>query len=186
MNKIPAPPLLTATFISATIARLFGYTPQEFLATPGLLIGNWIFRGIGSGRGFDVRSLVDQLSQSFTATGRRVRFRVEVTPVQFPIETALPSGMILVELITNILKYAYPDGRSGEALVRLAVAEGRVNLTVADDGVGLPADFDISKARSFGWQLIRNLSTQLDALTTIDQEGGARVTVSFPFENPNA
>jgi PAS domain S-box-containing protein len=127
-----------------------------------------------------IRSLVDQLSQSATGGGHRIRFKIEAEPLRLPIESALPTGMILVELVTNILKYAYPGERTGEAWVRLSAAEGRVHLTVGDDGVGLPPAFNPENTRSFGWQLITNLTTQLDGEIALNRESGTHVTISFP------
>ena len=69
--------------------------------------------------------------------------------------------MILCELLTNVFKYAFPDGRSGTADVSVTAADGHMHLDVSDDGVGLPQDFDPSSSSSFGWQLIRNLTAQL-------------------------
>jgi PAS domain S-box-containing protein len=128
-----------------------------------------------------VRSLVGQLAQSFAHATRHVRTRVETAPVMLHIESALPCGMILAELITNVFKYAFPEERSGEIVVRLAIAAGRIELMVADNGAGLPAGFDPETARSFGWQLIRNLTEQLDGAIVIQREAGTCVTVSFPL-----
>lgn len=127
-----------------------------------------------------VRSLVHQLAPSSAGAGPSLHFKVDVVPLGLCIEQALPCGMILVELLTNVIKYAFPDGRRGEALVQLTLANGRISLTVSDDGVGLPPDFDAETPASFGWQLIRNLTTQLEGLTTVEQAAGTRVTVSFP------
>jgi PAS domain S-box-containing protein len=126
-----------------------------------------------------VRSLVDQFAHSAGVSGR-IRFTVETAPVMLPIGAALPCGMVLVELLTNVIKYAFPGDRRGDALVRLGAADGRVSLTVGDNGVGLPAGFDPAETHSFGWQLIRNLTTQLNGVTTLVRESGTSVTLAFP------
>lgn len=110
-----------------------------------------------------------------------VQVNVEGPRLQLPIGVVLPCGMVLVELVTNVLKHAYPDGRPGEAVVRLAVEAGRVTLIVRDTDVGLPDDFDPEAAGTFGWQLIRNLTVQIGGTTVIERSGGTCVTVSFPY-----
>jgi len=127
------------------------------------------------------RALVAQLTDSQSGGGSRVTFRVEANTVLLPIQTAMPSGMILVELVTNVLKYAFPPGESGDATVRVRSEGGRVTLEVEDNGAGFPEDFHPDSTGSFGWQLITNLTSQLAGTATVNREGGARVTVSFPY-----
>ncbi len=127
-----------------------------------------------------VRALVDQLTRSPAGESPRHVFTVETVPLRLPIETALPAGMILVELVTNVLKYAFPGDRIGETIVRVGGVGGPVSLMVSDNGVGLPPSFDPSSTPSFGWQLIRNLVQQLDGAVTFEREAGTKVTISFP------
>jgi PAS domain S-box-containing protein len=114
-----------------------------------------------------VRSLVSELARSYEPPPG-VRVEVTSDDVCLPIELALPSGMIVNELLTNTLKYAYPHGRAGTARVSVHAIGPRVSLRVDDDGVGFPDGFDPSSSRSFGWQLVRALVTQLGG--TIETE----------------
>ncbi len=131
-----------------------------------------------------LESLVRELRRSHAANGQSVEVRLAVDEVSLPIESALPCGMILCELLTNVFKYAFPGGRRGEARIILSRDDGRVSLSVEDDGVGLPAGFDPEHTSSFGWQLIRNLTAQLGGQLAIGRETGTRVTVSFEHERP--
>jgi two-component sensor histidine kinase len=88
--------------------------------------------------------------------------------------------MILCELLTNVFKYAFPDGRSGSADVSVTAADGHMHLSVSDDGVGLPEDFHPDQSSSFGWQLIRNLTAQLGGSARVDRKQGTHVAISFP------
>ncbi len=133
-----------------------------------------------------LQSLVQDLRRSHAANGQSVEVQVAVDEVRLPIESALPCGMILCELLTNVFKYAFPAGRKGEARITLTTENGRVSLSVGDNGVGLPPGFDPEQTSSFGWQLIRNLTTQLGGRLTLDREAGTRVTVSFVNERPGA
>jgi PAS domain S-box-containing protein len=125
-----------------------------------------------------IRSLVPELMSSSRQAGRNTHFTVETATLALPIETALPCGLILTELLTNVGKYAFPDGRAGKVLVQLTLSPDRFNLTVSDDGVGLPPGFDPDTASSFGWQLIRQLAGQIAATLTIERGRGTRVTLS--------
>ena len=128
-----------------------------------------------------VRSRADQLVHSNARGGHLLQLRVDAAALNLPIETALPCGMILTELLTNIIKYAFPDNRPGEATVRLTVAYGRVQLIVRDNGVGMPPEFDADFPQSFGWQLIYNLSEQIGGSLVLDRNNGVSVTLSFPL-----
>ncbi len=99
--------------------------------------------------------------------------------ILLPIELALPSGMILCELITNIFKYAAAGPGSCHAQVSARCDAARVILTVDDDGVGFPEGFDPATAKSFGWSLIRDLVLQLDGTLVTRTADGAHVEISF-------
>jgi PAS domain S-box-containing protein len=107
--------------------------------------------------------LAEQLQRSFRETAGRIGLRVESDDLRAPAEIALPCGMIVTELVTNACKYAFPGGTRGEVVVRLARTADGFTLAVADDGAGLPADFDPQRSGSFGLQLVRNLTAQLGA-----------------------
>jgi hypothetical protein len=99
--------------------------------------------------------------------------------ILLPIELALPSGMILCELITNVFKYA-AAGRDGcHARVSVRCDESRVFLAVDDDGVGFPSGFDPAAVATFGWSLIRDLVLQLDGTLVTRTDNGAHVEFSF-------
>ena len=132
-----------------------------------------------------LKALVRDLRRSYATAGGRIDVRVTADELEVPIEAALPCGMIVCELLTNVFKYAFPGTRSGKALVALSARDGRVSLTVSDDGVGLPPDFDPERSTSFGWQLVRNLTAQLDGTSTIERDRGTQVTISFINRQPS-
>jgi PAS domain S-box-containing protein len=129
-----------------------------------------------------LRSLVDCLQLSFRNRDVRIDVRVDSDAIELPVELALPSGMIVCELLTNVVKYAFPGAPGGAATVAARRTGDQVGLSVADDGVGLPPGFDPEQQETFGWQLVRSLVVQLDGrLEVAGGPPGTRVTISFPL-----
>ena len=126
-------------------------------------------------------------SNVFHATGvspTKVSLDLAIGDVALPVDKAIPCGLLLNELITNALKHAFNDGRSGTIRVAFERIEGgRLRLTVSDDGVGLPPGYDVRNSESLGLQLVSTLSDQLDAELEIDGRGGATFQLTFPAEN---
>jgi PAS domain S-box-containing protein len=127
-----------------------------------------------------LRALARDLQRSYSARAPHVDMHVTAEELALPVESALPCGMILCELLTNVFKYAFPDGRSGRADISLRTLDGRVHLGVSDNGVGLPEQFDPDHSPSFGWQLVRKLTAQLGGTASVSRRGGTQVIISFP------
>jgi len=127
-----------------------------------------------------VRSLVDHLFHFFQIGTGHIRLESELDEVDLDITTAVPCGILLTELLTNALKYAFPAGRDGVLEVRLQrKKDGTLVLRVADDGVGFPDSVDIHQAQSFGFQIINALIGQLNGTIELDRKNGTAFTVIF-------
>ncbi len=149
-----------------------------------ILVHERLYKSPGLARiefGTYIQALVQDLWRFYTVSvGGRISVHVDSEPIALPIQSALPCGMIVCELVTNSIKYAFPGERTGEIGVALTAAGERVTLTVRDNGIGLPSDFDPSRATTFGWQLISNLAAQMDAtLTATGGHAGTQVTLDF-------
>lgn len=125
-------------------------------------------------------ALANDLMASQSADCRGIRLRTELESVMLPADQAVPCGLILNELLTNSLKYAYPNGRAGEIVVGLSRSESRVTLRVADDGIGLPPGFDWEQAQSLGLRIVHILTAQLNGTMRYKPGQGARFTLTFP------
>ena len=126
-----------------------------------------------------IHQLADHLFRSYGVVAERIHLRTELDPVFLSMDNAVPCGLLINELISNSLKYAFPDGRSGEIYVGVRGVDDRVKLTVADDGVGLPAGFDWANARSLGLRLVRTLAQQLEATLEHADGSGTRFKLTF-------
>ena len=128
-----------------------------------------------------IASLLHFLWRSHGALAEKVRLLLAVEPVTLPIETAVPCGLILNELVGNALKHAFPDGNGGEVTVGLdhdPVTE-TVCLRVCDNGVGLRAGLDWRQARSLGLRLVRILAGQLHGTAETGKGPGTEFKVTF-------
>ena len=128
------------------------------------------------------RALIEEIGASYRGSAKAMTLKVQAAAVYLPIETALPLGMLLSELATNVYKYAHPDGRGGELRVTVAGADGQLRLTVADDGGGLPESVNPEAPESFGMQLVANLAAQLDGTVRYERGAGLRVVVGVPMD----
>ena len=124
--------------------------------------------------------LAEVLFRSYRPDGTAIRLELHLTPLQLDIQIAIPVGLILHELVTNALKYAFVSTRSGTVAVSAGgEADGRCRLQVTDDGCGLPPDLDPVHSKGLGFRMLVNLVKQIDGQFTIDRERGTSVTVQF-------
>src|SRR5580658_3194131 len=99
---------------------------------------------------------------AYCVDASRISLALSVETVRLTVDHAIPCGLILNELLANALKHAFRDGRQGVIRVSLKVIKGDyAELTVADDGIGLPEDFRLENASSLGLQLVCTLMHQL-------------------------
>lgn len=129
--------------------------------------------------GVYVRDLAASVFKTYEILQGRVRLSVSADQVKLGTKRTVPLGLIINELIANSLKYAYPSGE-GELRVTLRRTEGRVELTVSDDGPGLPPEVDPQTATSMGMELVRMLVVELQG--TLDYRSGPGLTVRVVFD----
>lgn len=126
-----------------------------------------------------LQSLTTELFNSFGATPR-AKIDINILDIPMDVDQVIPLGLIVNELLTNAFKYAFPDDSKGEILVELKDHDDeKFELTVADTGVGLPGDFDITRARTLGLQLVSSLSAQLRGRLSVSGDKGAEFRVIF-------
>jgi two-component sensor histidine kinase len=90
-------------------------------------------------------------------------------------------GMILVELLSNSLKYAFPESGGEIINVELKTRDGKIVLTVEDNGIGLPNDFDITKIDSLGLHIVNLMVTQLNGKIKFILGKGTKIVLEFPL-----
>ena len=139
------------------------------------------------------QQLVGDLLRFYRVDKRVLRVNIDAADMVIELRQALPLGLILNELVTNALKHAFPDGRSGNLEVKLKyfrmlgtlargeLDEGFAQLTVRDDGVGFPSKLNIDETPSMGSHLVRLLTDQLRGELEVVNAKGTAVTLKFPL-----
>lgn len=136
----------------------------------------------------NVRSMTAGLFRAADLQPGKLRLEVDVEDdIRLPVDRAIPCGLVLNELLRNSLKHAFPDGRDGTIRVCLKRRiDGRVALTVADDGVGFDSDRLLGDGLSLGRILIEALAEQMRADMHMDRSSGSSVSLVFALDNNGA
>jgi two-component sensor histidine kinase/CHASE1-domain containing sensor protein len=125
------------------------------------------------------RNLIGHLHSMF-GTGSGVSLVTEIHEMTLPVETAIPCGLVINELVTNAFKHAFPAGRRGAIRVVLRELDSsQWMMAVEDDGVGLPAGIALGKADSLGLDLVSILAAQIGAEVELRREGGTSFRMTF-------
>jgi two-component sensor histidine kinase len=126
-----------------------------------------------------IDEMIGYLRDSFDM-GTRIRFEKQVDQIDLEINVAVPLGLILNEAITNAIKYAFPTHEKGCIRVSFnEITDVGYILQIADDGRGLPADFDIKKINSMGFNLMRGLSKQVGGVFEVAHNNGVTITIKM-------
>lgn len=137
----------------------------------------------------DLGDYLERLTHSISSTYRgigdriKLRLRLPAHNVLLDLDRTIPCGLLLNELVTNSYKHAFPGERFGEIVIELQ--EGgteQIHLSIADDGVGIPPEIELSSCVSLGLQLVTLLVDQLHGTLDITRESGTRFCVSFPTQ----
>jgi PAS domain S-box-containing protein len=127
-----------------------------------------------------VAALARELFYAYGVDTSRVSLQLDLGALELPLHQAVPCGLVLNELLTNSVKHAFPEGRSGRILVALRCDDGdRVTLLVADDGAGMPEGFDLNKSRSLGLKIVDILARQLGGTLHVEKEMGTSFALAF-------
>jgi two-component sensor histidine kinase len=123
--------------------------------------------------------LLDNIFDTYGATNRGISKIIDVGDANLTVDVAIPCGLIVNEVVTNALKHAFPDGRKGTVRVTLTERPGDMELTIEDDGIGIPADIDPRNTVSLGLDLVTTFADQLNAEVDIARVDGTSFRFRF-------
>ncbi len=126
-----------------------------------------------------IRQLIAYLSQSYGDLSRKIDFKVNSDNIFLNINTAIPCGMIINELVSNSIKHAFPGGRSGEIRIDLSSEDDCFKLVISDNGIGIKGDLNIKDSKTLGFRLIDTLVKQIDGKMSLDTINGTRCGIHF-------
>ena len=128
-----------------------------------------------------IKTLTNGLLTSSGVNTNKIRLNIEVKDVFFDIENAIPCGLIINELVSNSLKYAFPQGKEGEISITLqSTNEDEFELSVSDNGIGISENLDIEQTGTMGLQLVKVLAeNQPDGKIDLDRTGGTQFRIKF-------
>jgi PAS domain S-box-containing protein len=130
------------------------------------------------------KSLLSYLWRAHEAVASGIRLSLDLEPVSLPVNAAVPSGLILNELVINALKHAFRGRAGGEVTVSLRGSQGEVRMSVRDDGAGLPEGFDWRQANSLGLRLVQMIAGQLHAEVRVNSGDGTEFQLTFRQTTP--
>jgi len=132
-----------------------------------------------------VQLLSDEVSNSYGRNPALIRFEFDLQPVHLEIDCAIPCGLILNELLSNALKYAFPGGRQGDVRISLREWNG-IRLAVEDNGIGLSEDRAVRERKSLGLNIVQILTQQLRGTMAITSHKGTQFVLTFPITNDHS
>ncbi len=132
-----------------------------------------------------VNKLVDSQFQLYGTDTNKVSYKVEIKNTLLGIDDAVPCGLIINELVSNSLKYAFPQGVEGEIRITFqSIGDNECELTIGDNGVGIPEDQDFENISSFGWKMVKLLAEgQLQGTVELNRKQGTEYCIRFRTNN---
>ena len=137
----------------------------------------------------DFKAYLESLIGGIVDTYNRndVIFSVDMESIALDVTVGIPCGLIVNELVSNSLKYAFPEGKNGT--IRVGIyrnSAGNYALFVEDNGIGLPNEVDFFNTQSLGLQLVNALTKQIHGTIELSQTEGTRVIIAFPYKEDNS
>ncbi len=126
-----------------------------------------------------IHTLATDLFHTYVSDPGRVKLNMNVKNVMVDINTTVPLGLIVNELVTNSMKHAFPEGKEGEINIEFHKRKDEFILVISDTGVGFPEDIDFKNTDSLGLQLVNNLVSQIDGNITLDKSHGTEFKIKF-------
>ncbi len=132
-----------------------------------------------------IQELVTDIFQSYEVYPGKILLQFELKPISLHIDMAIPCSLILNELTSNTLKYAFPGERTGNLLIRINQdSQDQLHLLFEDDGQGLPSTIEMENVESLGLRLVRVLTNQLRGKLDLKREHGTSFSFHFPIKKP--
>jgi len=129
-----------------------------------------------------LRFLIDEIRNVFSINKEKIIFNINCDDIILNIDTAIPCGLIINEIIINSIKHGFPDGAKGVIDIIIKQEKEWYFINIADNGAGLPLDFEKDKNSNLGMDIIWNLVKQLDGSVNIESDSGLKYSIILKRE----
>lgn len=127
-----------------------------------------------------IQNLTDNLFSSYDIDSHVINLRLNIDNIHLGIDAAIPCALIINELVSNSLKYAFPLGKSGKICIDFHSGnDEQLTLTVSDDGIGFPPNLELRTTESVGWQIVNALTSQLEGSVELNRNIGTEFKIKF-------
>lgn len=129
-----------------------------------------------------IKNLTDSLFRCYGVSQKNIRINIETNSIKLDLDNAIPCGLIINELVSNCLKYAFPEqNEDNNITISLeAVPGNQLTLLVKDNGIGIPETLDWENANSLGLRIVKNLVRQLKGKILLECDRGTAFSIRFP------
>ena len=129
-----------------------------------------------------IEKIITTLLKSYLKENEKINLEMHLDKMMVDVDTALPVGLIINELVTNSLKYAFPDNRTGTIGITLERKNEDIMIEVYDDGIGTPPDFTMDRSKGLGMSIVNLLTKQIEGnLIKRNITNGTLFRIQFPF-----
>ena len=128
-----------------------------------------------------IEKLCHFIYQSYGDKTDRIHLQISGDKIGLDMDTAMPCGLLVNEIVSNSYKYAFPNQEKGTIQIDFKKNDNKIILFIQDNGVGFPEEYDLEKSESLGMQLIQALTSQLDGDLVVSRENGTSFKISFPY-----
>ena len=132
-----------------------------------------------------IKTLTNELFRMYVTDPDRIKLNINVEDVMLDINTAIPLGLIVNELVSNSMKHAFPNDSKGKIDIEFMLVEGIYSMIVSDNGVGFPKDYDLELSDSLGLRIVNSLTEQIDGQIELERTKGTKYIIKFKEETYN-
>lgn len=126
-----------------------------------------------------ITTLTKNLIHSYSINSQKIKLILTLDNLFLNLDTSIPCGLIINEIVSNSLKYAFPDNRDGIIFVNLKKDKQKVRIEAGDNGIGFPEDLDIKATQTLGLQLVDTLIEQIGGTLKLDNSKGTKFIIEF-------
>jgi len=130
-----------------------------------------------------INKLTNELYSIYVTDSNMIKLDMDIDDVMIDINTAIPLGLIVNELVSNSMKHAFPNNKDGKIDIKLKLSDGNYSMIISDNGVGFPKDYNIQNSNSLGLKIVNSLTEQIDGEIKIEGINGTTFIINFKEEN---